>query len=129
MLQLGSVTIDAAHEPPRPALVPPKQVIVLRRGVAGLPDYREDWGPMNWTPVRFVSSPNQGFVTGAQAESLMALYASRVSFNLITDLLKPLGGANDTYSAFFDPGETPSFVPADPGGNLYYFDMLLLVDV
>lgn len=128
MLQFGSTLIPAEYEPPRPSLSPAERVVVLRRGAAGLPDYREDWGMRNWTLVRFASSANQGFMTAAEVTAIMALYEAGAPFTLTTDLLKPLGGAADAYSAYFDPAVIPAFVPADPGGTLYYFDLLLLVD-
>ena len=127
MLRFATVTLDPAHEPPRPDVTPRQRVTVLRRGTAGESDYVEDWGLQSAFPARFVSSERQGFVTSAQAATLLALYETGAGFQLETDLLKPLGGLPDTYAAIFDPDTRPAFTPATPGGTLYRFDILVLL--
>lgn len=126
MLKFATTEIPAHREPPRPDLTPKERVQVVRRGVAGASDYREDWGLHGQAPVRFVSSERQGFLTAAEVTALWALYEAGESFALETDLLKPLGGAPDVYSAFFDA--RPVFSPATPGGSLYRFDILLFIN-
>jgi hypothetical protein len=128
MLQMGTVTWHPEYEPLRPPIAPQRRVVVLRRGTDGAPDYREDWGLESQFPVRFVSTERAGFLTAAQVAALRALYQSGVSFALVTDLLKPHGGAADTYAAFFDPTTAPLFSPATPDGTLYFFDIVLLVN-
>ena len=126
MLTFAATTLPAHREPPRPAITPKRRVIVRKRGVAGEDDYREDWGLENESPVRFVSSETQGFMTASEAAAIQALYVTGESFSLQTDLLKPLGESADTYTAFFDT--EPTFTPATPGGTLYRFDILVWIN-
>lgn len=128
MLKFGDVTIEAAYEPPRPTFTPRRRVQVLRPHTEGNPEYREDWGLQGHRTVRFVSSEKQGFVTPDQVADLLELYESGVSFELVTDLLGPLGSENVTYVAYFDPETAPSFAPATPDGTMHYMDIVLHVN-
>ena len=128
MLQIGTVTIAPEHEPPRPGVAPPRRVQVWRPQVGLQGEYTEDWGQRSHRLVRFASSVNQGFVTTAQRDALMALYGAGAPFALITDLLVTLGQAALAYTARFDPGsDPPLFTPATPAGDLHYFDLTLMV--
>ncbi|MBA2666056.1 MAG: hypothetical protein H0U69_03355 [Trueperaceae bacterium] len=127
MLKLATVEVEAHHEPPRPMLPPRRRVQVLHGAVGDLEEHVVDWGLEASRPIRFASSPHQGFLTGPQVEALHALYEAGATFALETDLLKPLGGLADTYTCRFDTRTVPIFPPADPAGNLYYLDMVLLI--
>lgn len=77
--------------------------------------------------LRFVSSESQGFMTPAQVRGMMELYEAGAAFELETDLLDPLGQGSRTFTARFAADSVPVFTPATHKGDLYYFDMLLLV--
>ena len=126
MLKFGSTLLPSHREPPRPDITPKRRVVTVRRGTAGAADYREDWGLEGQSPVRFVSSETQGFMTAAEVAAVRALYEAGASFALETDLLKPLGETADAYSAFM--GEQPTFSPATPSGSLYRFDILVWIN-
>ncbi len=128
MLRIDTITFVPTYEPRRPPVSPRRRVVTLRRGTAGQPDYREDWGSEGAFPVRFVSTEREGFLTAEQVAALQALYDTGLSFALETDLLKPAGGTPDIYSAFFDTASAPVFTPAIPNGTLFQFDMILLVN-
>lgn len=129
MLRFGSVTLDANHEPPRPAVVPRSRLAAIRRGtITGNAEYVEDWGLQTGRMIRFVSSETQGFLTPAEVSGLLSLYEAGSTFELETDLLSPHGASASTYVARFFPGdEGPVFTPAIPDGTLFYFDIPLLV--
>jgi hypothetical protein len=128
MLRLGTVTLDAGYEPPRPSISPRRRAQVLRPRVGDQAPYVEDWGLGTHRLVRLASSANQGFVTHDQLIGLMELYEAGATFELETDLLKAHGGPPDTYTARFDPeSEAPVFAPATPGGDLYVFDIMLMI--
>lgn len=127
MLRFDAVTIDPQYEPPRPVVMPRRRIVAVRRGTIDgcQADYREDWGLATTRQVRFVSSETQGFLTAAQVAALIALYEAGQAFQLETDLLAPLGSAPVTYAAAFSPDVEPVFTPATPGGELYYFDVVV----
>lgn len=128
MLRFGSVTIDAGHEPPRPVIPPRRRKTALKSGTTtGNIEYVEDWGLDTNRLIRFVSSESQGFVTAAQVTSLVSLYEAGGTFALETDLLSPLGAAAVTYAARFDPDSVPIFTSATPAGDLYYFDLAVIL--
>jgi hypothetical protein len=127
MLRFDSVTLDEGYEPPRPPLTPRERVQVLHGAIGLYPEYLEDWGLAVSRPLRFISSPSQGFLTGEQVSTLLTLYETGAAFALETDLLKPLGEEPDTYTARFDPTIVPLFTPAEPGGHLYLFDVALII--
>lgn len=127
MLKLDTVTVTPGWEPPRPTINPRRRSIVLHDAVGDQAEHVEDWGLAASRAVRFVSSESQGLLTGTQVTALLALYEAGQSFSLETDLLKPLGGSADVYTARFDPETPPTFTPATPGGQHYYLDISLLI--
>lgn len=124
MLRLDTVTLNPSWEPPRPEILPRKRVQVRTGSTL---DDTLDWGLEPHRVIKFASSDRQGFLTNAQAHALIALAESGRAFQLETDLLKPLGGAPDTYVARFPPdkGSAPLFTPATPDGTRYRFDLTL----
>lgn len=125
------ITITPHREPPRPALAP----FVHRGGI--VPTYNSASGEATETvvslgtnpskAVRFVSSESQGILTHEQALAIQGLYDAGAAFTLTTDLLVPLGDAAEAYTARFQPDAPPTFAPVDPGGRLYYMDILLRI--
>jgi hypothetical protein len=130
MLDIGGVVIDPHFEPPRPPITPP-----ARRGnhkptfdVDGNPgEIITDMGNDPSWLVRFVSNEHQGILTFEEREALEALYSTGLPFRLLTDLTVPLGNEAVEYQAVFEPGAPPRFDPVDPGGRLYYMDVVLRV--
>ena len=131
MLRFGAVEITESYEPPRPVLVPRRRVQVQRPVEGIAPNQVLDWGLEGHWVVRFSSNANQGIVTTAQRDALIALYKVGQPFTLVTDLLKPLVTEveSDTYIARFavERGSEPLFTPATPDGAWHFFDIPLRV--
>lgn len=128
MLRFGEVTIHANHEPPRPTILPRERIAVIRRGTTtSNVEYVEDWGLTTSRLIRFVSSETQGFATPLEVAGLLALYEAGQPFQLQTDLLSPLGSSPVTYAARFPVDPRPEFTPAIPSGELFYFDIPVLI--
>ena len=106
---------------------PPPELGPQPVGLEGEGSIVHDRGMRPVRELRFVSSQSQGFMTPAQVRGMMELYESGAAFELETDLLVPLGEPARTYTVRFKSDDVPVFTPATPKGDLYYFDVLLLV--